>query len=94
MENTTTNPTPITPAPVTQAPSNKKLALFTVLLVLGAIFWLWSLSYRNSHHKMEDGSMMRNDTPSMTEESDLNSEIDASMQSDSEIELKEIDGEF
>ncbi len=94
MENTTT---PITPTPVTPNPSNMKLLVFTGLLILGMIFWLWSISYRNNHHMMESGRMMRNDkqmAPAMTRETDLNGEIDASLNSNSEIELRGIDEEF
>ncbi len=77
MENTT---------PTLSTPSNKKILVFTGLLVLATVFWLWSLAYRDSH-VMNDGTMMQG-------ESDLNNEINSSMQSDSEIELKGIDKEF
>lgn len=98
MENTPT-PTPVMPEPATpvSAPSNKRLLVLTGLLILATIFWLWSVQYRDSHHMMQGGHMMRNDqpmAPAYTEESDLNSEIDSSMQTDSELELKGIDEEF
>lgn len=94
MENTTA---PTAPAPAIPGPTNQKLLVFTGLLILGTIFWLWSISYRNNHHMMENGRMMQNDQQMdlpMTQETDLNNEIDASLTSNSEIELRGIDEEF
>lgn len=98
MENTTTTPTPnpVAPQP-TSSVSNTRLLVLTGLLILATAFWFWSLNYRDTHHRMQGGHMMQNDqpmTPAYTEESDLNNEIDSSMETNSEIELKGIDEEF
>ena len=79
MENTTPNQT------------NKKIVLFSVLLVVATLFWLWTISYRDNKLMNESGELA---APAMTEETDLNEEIDSSLNSESEIELREIDNEF
>ena len=81
MENTTP----------TTGPSNKKILVFTVLLILGTLFWLWSITYRDSRINTP---VMQPDQSSINEVTDLDAEINSSLSSDSEIELRGIDEEF
>lgn len=103
MENTPITPNPtITP----KGPTRNTLLILSVLLVLSVLFWLWSLAYRNDHQRDDrmdtDGKAMMNNNvndenntnPGVVEETNLDNEIDASMNSESEVELKGIDEEF
>jgi uncharacterized membrane protein len=87
MENT-----PITTAIDTPSQTSK-LLLPVLLLVLGTVFWLWSISYRDM--RMADQmKQVQVEASVINSDTDLNSEIDASLQSNSEMELKGVDQEF
>ncbi len=88
MENTNTNST------VNPASSTKTILVAIVLLILAIIFWRWSLAYRTDHHMMDDrDDVMQMDQTPVTDEQ-LDKDLDASLNSNSEIELKAVDSEF
>ncbi|MES2985989.1 MAG: hypothetical protein V4686_02595 [Patescibacteria group bacterium] len=96
MENTPIpNQAPFAQAPVVKDNSTKKMVIYTILLALATIFWIWSLKYNDTTPMMENDQAIATTTISGTsEESDLEDEIDASLDSQAELELKGIDEEF
>lgn len=80
---------------MTTSTPSKAIWIFVVLLALAVIFWKWSLGYQNSRSL---GSGHGGRMPAMNAEpasnEDMQKELNASMESSSEIELRGIDQEF
>lgn len=100
-------PTPApTSAPSTQTPTpvskTNTIWVLVVLLVLAVIFWRWSLGYKPDAliQKIDSDSAMGQPSASdqqasvIASDEELNAQIDASLQSSSELEMKAIDTEF
>lgn len=71
--------------------STKTIWIFLVLLLAALVFWRWSLHYRASQ-VMNHDTMMMGTEPATNEQ--LDQELEASMNSNSEIELRGVDEEF
>ncbi len=69
--------------------STKTILIFLALLLAALVFWRWSLYFQTAHMVTEEKVM---EVPSSNE--DLDAELEASINSNSEIELKAVDGEF
>lgn len=71
-----------------------RLVVAIVLLGLGMMFWKWSMDYRYRHTPMMhyDRNMERS-IPAMSD-ADMDQELNASLNTSSEVELKEIDTSF
>jgi hypothetical protein len=77
----------------------KKISILTVLLIIAIGFWLWSrefLKERMMEKNMGRDMIMQEYVPTGEPISDIemDSEIDAALMLDSELELRSIDGEF
>lgn len=73
--------------------TTKTIWTFLVLLILAVIFWKWSITYRSSE-MMNATNTMEMNTATTTADDQLKNDIDASMNSGTEIELRSIDSEF
>ena len=81
----------------TKTTSTKTIVIYAILLILAIIFWKWSMisSVQKDMTNMSTstGTQQANVSASM-DDAQLDSQIEASLASDSEVELKGIDQEF
>jgi hypothetical protein len=77
----------------------KKITISIVLLIIATGFWLWSQDVLKKgmmerQGRMENTAMKDASTGTPISDVEMDSEINAALMLDSELELKGIDGEF
>lgn len=72
----------------------KKITISIILLLVATGFWLWSRDLVKQSVSERQDSMEAVSAGKPISDAEMDSEIDAALMLDSELELKGVDGEF